>query len=80
MLVYECCRKVLCMIRKFGKLGGKRSQVSALWQKPGSATEGLSAAEHGWGGKPFGCRSLPPKLKFRLCLGGSAAESAAEPA
>jgi len=58
----------------------------------------LSAAEHGWGGRPFGCRSCPrketfvsvwdfrpPKVppnmhEFRLCLGVSAAESAAEPA
>ena len=58
----------------------------------------LSAAEHGWGGRPFGCRSCPrketfvsvwdfrpPKVppnmhEFRLCLGVSAAEGAAEPA
>ena len=86
------------MFGRFGDEMCKGSQVSALWQKPGSAAEGLSAAEHGWGGSlsaaeacprketfvsvwQFRSPKVPPNMhEFRLCLGVSAAEGAAEPA
>ena len=86
------------MLERFGGEMCIGSQISALWQKPGSAAEGLSAAEHGWGGSLSAVEACPrketfvsvwqfrpPKVlpnmhEFRLCLGVSAAEGAAEPA
>ena len=81
---------------------GKKNQVSALWQKPGSAAEGTFGRRTSLGGsfrlpKPapeswsfgsvrdFRPPKVPPKVppnmhEFRLCLGVSAAEGAAEPA
>ena len=76
----------------------KGSQVSALWQKPGSAAEGSFGRRTPFVEAAFGCRScprketfvsvwdfrppkVPPKVPdFRICLGLSAAEPAAESA
>ena len=57
-----------------------RNQVSALWQKPGSAAEGTFGRRTWLGRQAFRLPKLPPKRDFRLCLGLSAAEGAAEPA
>ena len=78
--VYACVETSLCMF--WGVLEAVDTREPSFC--PSAETQvrppkWLSAAEPPCGGS-FGCRSLPPKLKFRLCLGGSAAESAAEPA
>ena len=52
------------MMGRFGGEMGKGNQVSALWQKPGSAAEGLSAAEHGWGGSLSAAEACPRKETF----------------
>ena len=41
-----------------------RSQVSALWQKPGSAAEGLSAAEPAWEASLSAAEACPRKRTF----------------
>ena len=68
----------LCMICEFEGKNAQRSQVSALWQKPGSAAEGTFGRRTWLGRQAFRLPKLPPKRDFRLCLGLSAAEGAAE--
>ena len=56
------------------------NQVSALWEKPGSAAERTFGRRTLFCGGSIRLPKLPPKRDFRLYLGLSAAEGAAEPA
>ena len=66
------------MIGEFGGENAFGSQVSALRQKPGSAAEGTFGRRTWLVRQAFRLPKLPPKGDFRLCLGLSAAEGAAE--
>ena len=68
------------MLEWKGEVFVQREPSFCPWQEPGSAAEGTFGRRTWLGRQPFRLPKLPPKRDFRLCLGLSAAEGAAEPA
>ena len=67
------------MIEGLGGMGACVSRVSALLAETRFDSQRTFGRRTCLGGKPFGCRSMPPKMDFHLWRALRATEGAAEP-